>query len=152
MVLPFRRTGVPVFMRNVEKPFSFSCSVMPYDAGSAMRPPAICVLPMCIKPPKKVPAVNTTHVALNSICMAVTQPTTLSPSNFSFTTESCQTCKFGVASIISRHLAIYFNLSLCERGLHMAGPFERLSIRNCTAVASVTMPIKPPRASISLTI
>ena len=34
----------------------------------------------------------------------------------------------------------------------MAGPFDLLSIRNCIAVASVTIPMKPPRASISRTI
>ena len=34
----------------------------------------------------------------------------------------------------------------------MAAPFERLSIRNWTAVRSVMRPVSPPKASISLTI
>ena len=31
-------------------------------------------------------------------------------------------------------------LSHCARGLHIAGPFERLSIRNWSVEASVTIP------------
>ena len=34
----------------------------------------------------------------------------------------------------------------------MAGPFERLSMRNCIVAQSVMRPIRPPRASISRTI
>ena len=34
----------------------------------------------------------------------------------------------------------------------MAGPFDLLSILNCKVHASVTIPVYPPRASISLTI
>ena len=43
-------------------------------------------------------------------------------------------------------------LSHCARGLHIAGPLERLSIRNCSVAASVTRPEYPPRASTSRTI
>ena len=40
----------------------------------------------------------------------------------------------------------------CARGLHIAAPFERLSIRNCMVEWSVIRAIRPPRASISRTI
>ena len=55
-------------------------------------------------------------------------------------------------SRISRQAQMNLPRSHCARGLHMAGPFERLSIRNWMAVRSVTKPMYPPNASISLTI
>ena len=70
----------------------------------------------------------------------------------SSTTWSCQMDRFCVFSSTSRHFQMNFPRSHCARGLHMAGPFERFSIRNCMAVASVTSPVWPPRASISRTI
>ena len=60
--------------------------------------------------------------------------------------------RLSVWSSILFHSVMNFSLSHCALGLQTAGPFERLSIRNCMAVASVTMPICPPNASISLTI
>src|SRR5574344_779651 len=51
-----------------------------------------------------------------------------------------------------RHVRENWILSHWALGLHMAGPFELLSMRNCRALRSATMPVYPPRASISLTI
>ena len=65
---------------------------------------------------------------------------------------SCQMSSRGVASSIWRHFQMNLPRSHWARGLQTAGPFERLSIRNWMAVASVTRPIMPPRASISRTI
>ena len=67
-------------------------------------------------------------------------------------TSSCQIWSPSMCSRIPRQVVMNLARSHCALGLHMAGPFERLSIRNCMAVASVTMPVKPPNASISLTI
>ena len=52
----------------------------------------------------------------------------------------------------SRHFNEKASLSHCARGLHIAGPLERLSIRNWSVAASVTTPVHPPSASISRTI
>ena len=59
-----------------------------------------------------------------------------------------------VGDIFQYSLHAQMNLlrSHCARGLHIAGPLERFSIRNCMAVWSVTNPIYPPKASISRTI
>ena len=55
-------------------------------------------------------------------------------------------------SRILRHSSEKRILSHCARGLHIAGPFERLSMRNWRVVRSVTTPLHPPSASISRTI
>ena len=70
----------------------------------------------------------------------------------SSSTWSCQMSRLAVSSSTLRHCQMNFPRSHCARGLHMAGPLLRLSMRNCMAVASVTRPICPPRASISRTI
>ena len=67
-------------------------------------------------------------------------------------TVSCQICRLGVFSNTSLHAPINLLRSHCARGLHIAGPFERFSIRNWIAVLSVISPICPPSASISRTI
>ena len=172
---PSIRTGVPVFIRPTSKPRSRSCSLTPCEAGSAQRPPSIMVRPTCISPLRKVPLVSTTAFALKVAPSAVLTPTTrgressgpspsaklailatlasICPSSkISSVTESCQRLRFSVFSRIWRHISEKRMRSLCARGLHMAGPFERLSMRNWMAVRSVTIPIIPPRASISLTI
>ena len=151
------RTGVPVFIRSTRKPMSRSCSVIPVDAGSLIRPPGHCVRPTCINPLRNVPAVRMTARAENSAPRAVrTPPTAFPPSDVSSIksslTLSCHMVRWSVFSRILRHRALNLMRSLCARGLHMAGPFERLSILNCNAVSSVTIPIMPPRASISRTI
>ena len=140
---------------------------MPCEAGSAIRPPSIIVRPMCIRPLRNVPLVNTTARAEKVAPRAVFTPVTavffLSPwhsptpplsalEKTSSVTESCQSESPGVFSSMERHISENLMRSDCARGLHIAGPFERLSIRNCMAVRSVTIPIWPPRASISLTI
>ena len=172
-----------------------------------MRPPFTIRRPMCIRPFKNVPAVSTTHGALNSAPQIVFTPTTrfacsplsgfavpFCPSPFgvavlscppscgfpvpscplccgvavpscplccgvaavsstsSSSTWSCQMSKFAVSSSTRRHSQMNFPRSHCARGLHTAGPLLRFSMRNWMAVASVTSPICPPRASISRTI
>ena len=55
-------------------------------------------------------------------------------------------------SSVSRHNSLKRILSHCARGLHMAGPFERFSMRNWIVERSVMIPMRPPKASISRTI
>ncbi len=146
------RTGVPVFMRPVRMPWLAMDSVSPVAAGSAIRPPGTCLRPMCISPLRKVPAVITTHLARSSAPQMVRTPWTSPSATISSFTWSCQMLRLGVFSSISRHAQMNLPLSHCARGLHTAGPLERLSMRNCMEHRSVTMPIMPPSASISRTI
>ncbi len=139
-------------MRSVVKPCSRNCSVRPCEAGSETRPPGSFTGPVCISPFRNVPAVSTTHLALKVTPRQVVTPVTRPFSISRPLTESCQIERFEVFSRIFLHRRENSILSLCERGLHTAGPLERLSIRNCMALSSVTTPIMPPRASISLTI
>jgi len=148
-------------------------SVSRSAAGSAIRPPFTILRPMCISPLRKVPAVSTTHGAWNSAPQMVRTPVTrlvlsgcadvggaagpccdaaTTDSTRSSSTWSCQMSRLAVSSSTLRHCQMNFPRSHCARGLHTAGPFERLSIRNCMAVASVTRPMYPPMASISRTI
>ena len=149
-------TGVPVFIRPASKPSSTSCSVMPCEALSPALPPSALLRPMCISPPRNVPAVRITDLALNSTPIWVRTPTTSTPplvwAVSRWFTESCQRRRLGVFSKTSRQRAEKRALSHCALGLHIAAPFERLSIRNCMVLRSVITPIWPPRASISLTI
>ena len=121
-------------------------------AGSAHRPPATCRRPMCINPRRKVPAVMTTARARSVAPQMVRTPVTSPFSVSTSVTSSCQMCRCSVCSSLCRHVVMNRARSHCARGLHMAGPFERFSIRNCMAVASVTSPIPPPSASTSRTI
>ena len=117
-----------------------------------MRPPGSIVRPTCISPLRKVPAVSTTHLARNVTPQRVTTPVISPFSTRISCTVSCQICRLGMFSRISLHAQMNLLRSHCARGLHMAGPLERFSIRNCMAVWSVTRPVYPPRASISRTI
>ena len=146
------RTGVPVFILPARMPCRVMLSVSPCDAGSAMRPPSTLRRPMCISPPRNVPAVITTQPALSSAPHTVRTPQARPPSTISSVAMSCQMSRPSVRSSSVRHCQMNFPLSHCALGLHTAGPLLRLSIRNCMAVASVTMAVRPPRASISLTI
>ena len=152
MVRSSRRGGVPVFMRPTVKPREANCSVIPRAGGSETRPPGVCTRPTCINPFKNVPAVRMTALALNVMPRAVFTPFTTPPSMINSLTESCHMDRFGVFSSSSRHSRMNCWRSLCERGLHMAGPLLRLSMRNWMLLRSVTMPICPPNASISRTI
>ena len=107
---------------------------------------------MCIRPFKNVPAVITTERAKSSIPHIVRTPIARPSFTISSSTWSWKISKFSVPSSILFHSVMNFSLSHCALGLQTAGPFDRLSIRNCIAVASVTSPICPPKASISLTI
>ena len=127
-------------------------SVRPVAAGSAILPPGNCLLPTCISPLRNVPAVMITVFAVNCAPRRVLTPTAFPSSTMSSMAWSCQMWRFGVLSSTSLQVQMNFPLSHCARGLHMAGPLERLSIRNCTEHRSVTIPICPPSASISLTI
>ena len=152
MVRSSRRGGVPVFMRPTVKPSCASCSVMPLAGGSETRPPGVCTLPTCIRPLRKVPAVRITALALKVSPRAVLTPFTTPPSITNSSTESCHMYKLGVFSSTFLHSRMNCWRSLCERGLHIAGPLLRLSILNWMLERSVTIPIWPPRASISRTI
>ena len=165
------RTGVPVFIRAERMPWRVMLSVKWGTAGSAIRPPGTIFLPMCIKPFRKVPQVMMTAFALISAPQIVLTPTTCLVCSPTWRSEcgaqccatatsstsnssawSCQMSRLGVASKTERHFQMNFPLSHWARGLQTAGPFERFSIRNWMAVASVTNPIWPPKASISRTI
>ena len=141
IVRPSMRTGVPVFMRSVAKPNSRNCSVIPWLAGSEMRPPCIFTGPMCMSPLRNVPAVSTTALARNSTPTDVRTPHTTPSSMSRWSTESCHMYRLGVFSTVLRHSSMKRIRSACARGLHMAGPLLRLSIRNCIEARSVTMPI-----------
>ena len=100
--------------------------------------------------------VRMTARAVNSTPMRVVRPVTrgCSPevSKVRLTAASCHRARRSVCSASRRHRREKRALSHCARGLHMAGPFERLSMRNCIVAQSVMRPIRPPRASISRTI
>ena len=65
---------------------------------------------------------------------------------------SCQKSTLGFRSSNIRHSVANNIRSFWVRGDHIAGPFERLSIRNWMALLSLTIPEPPPKASISRTI
>ena len=126
--------------------------MIPKLLGSDILPPSICVFPKWSKPFKKVPLVSITAFACISTPSKVFTPVTSPSFITNSTTVSCQISKFGVSVKIFTHSSIKRFLSLWLRGLHIAGPLLRLSIRNWIALLSVTIPICPPIASISLTI
>ena len=150
------RAGVPVFIRPTSNPSSRRLSVMPCEAASPARPPSALRSPQCINPLRKVPAVRMTASARNSTPIRVRTPTMRGePSRFSMMSSfaaSCQIKRLGVCSNSLRHSRVKSSLSHCARGLHIAAPFERLSIRNWMVERSVMRAIQPPRASISRTI
>ena len=146
------RTGVPVFMRATRMPWRAMLSEKWWTAGSAMRPPSTILCPICISPLRKVPAVTTIALAWISIPHKVLIPNTLESFTSNSSAWSWRMSRSGIWSRVVRHSKIYFSRSHWARGLHMAGPLDRLSIRNCIAVASVMCPISPPKASISRTI
>ena len=84
--------------------------------------------------------------------MFVLTPHTLFLFTISSTTISCQKSMFFNFSSSILHISAKRILSLWHLGLHMAGPFDLLSILNCTIVWSEIMPERPPNASTSLTI
>ena len=140
-------------MRADSMPSLLMLSVRKAAAGSAQRPPLTLRRPMCISPRRKVPAVNTTALAINVAPQMVRTPLTAPSALVRISvTSSCQMWRFSVFSSRRRHSVMKRARSHWARGLHMAGPFERLSMRNCMAQASVTSPICPPKASISRTI
>ena len=83
------------------------------------------------------------------IPIPVVTPTTLSSSTRRPVHMSCQKSTFLFDSSNKRHSSAKRIRSLCTRGDHMAGPFDMLSILNCMALLSVTIPDPPPKASIS---
>ena len=146
------RTGVPVFMRCTLMPCAAMEAVRNVAAGSEQRPPATIFRPMCMSPLRKVPAVTTAQRQRNSAPHTVRTPQTWPSATKISATSSCQMSRFSVFSSVFRHSAMKRMRSHWARGLHMAGPFERFSMRNCIVAASVTRPICPPSASISRTI
>ena len=121
-------------------------------AGSAHLPPGTLRLPTCMSPLRNVPAVMTTAFALSVTPHTVSTPTASPFSTSSSQASSCQMSRLSVWSSCVRHSQMNLPRSHCALGLHTAGPFPRLSMRNCIDVASVTSPILPPSASISRTI
>ena len=146
------RTGVPVFILAWRMPWHVILSVRCGTAGSDILPPGTWRRPMCISPLRKVPAVMTMLRARSSAPQMVLMPLASPCSTISSSAWSCQMSRLGVLSSTRRHSQMNFSRSHCALGLHTAGPFERLSMRNCIAVASVTSAMLPPRASISRTI
>ena len=151
-LLPSIRGGVPVFIRPLSNPSPTNCSVIPVEDLSPALPPPNFFSPMCISPFKKVPFVKTTALALISEPSAVSTPTHLPPSTMIPVTESCQKSSPSVFSSMERQAEAKWYLSFCVRGLHIAGPLDRLSILNWMALSSLINPLYPPRASTSRTI
>ena len=143
---------MPVFIRFLRIPQRVILSVKLCTDGSAHRPPSTCRLPICIRPFRNVPAVITTERAKSSIPQIVRIPIAHPSFTISSSAWSWKMSRLSVLSSILFHSVMNFSLSHCALGLQTAGPFDRLSMRNCIAVASVTSPICPPKASISLTI
>ena len=84
--------------------------------------------------------------------MRVFTPFTSSFSRMICWTESCQKSTFLFSSNAQRHSSANLILSDWHLGDHIAGPFDRFSIRNCIMVLSEMIPDMPPNASISRTI
>ena len=103
-------------------------------------------------PERKVPAVRITARASKYTPSAVSTPCTLPSWISRWVTVSCHRSRLGSSSSSSRQASMKRWRSLCARGLHIAGPLLRLSMRNWIAVRSVMSPIRPPSASISRTI
>ncbi len=157
MLRPSTRGGVPVFMRPDSKPKVASCSVIPYAAFSPERPPPNCFSPMCITALRKVPLVSTTDRHGMTLPMPVRTPVTRTLPSFPVSvsrpvTVSWRKWTLGVCSSFFRQVCAKSSRSFCVRGLHMAGPLLRFSIRNWTVLISLTIPEYPPSASISRTI
>ena len=147
------RTGVPVFILCTVMPFPAIEAESRVAAGSEHRPPGTIFRPMCIRPLRKVPAVTMAQRQLKVAPHMVVTPQTFPCASVSISAaSSCQMSRFMVFSSVFRHSLMNFMRSHCARGLHMAGPLERFSMRNCMVAASVTRPMWPPRASISRTI
>ena len=96
--------------------------------------------PIWIFPFKKVPAVRMTEQAWISAPQSVLTPTTLLFSKRRDVTVSCLISKFPTDSKVCLQAEENCHMSHCARGLHMAGPFERFNIRNCSAAWSVMIP------------
>ncbi len=79
-------------------------------------------------------------------------PFTTSSSTSSDSTESCQKSTLAFCSKAQRHSSANRARSDWQRGDHIAGPFERLSILNWIIVLSEIIPDIPPSASTSRTI
>ena len=139
-------------MRAALIPWRVTLSVKWRTAGSAQRPPSTIRRPTCMSPLRNVPAVTTTLLAWNSTPQTVRTPTASPFSTNSSSAWSCQMSRPSMLSSVSRHFQMNLPRSHWARGLQTAGPLPRLSMRNWMAVASVTCPISPPKASISRTI
>ena len=139
-------------MRPASKPSATSEPVKPSAEGSEIRPPPKCFSPMWITPPRNVPLVSTTASPHASTPSEVRTPCTAPSRTKTSVTVSANKSNPPVCSSSMRHCCEKRYLSHCARGLHIAGPLERLSILNWIIVRSVTMPEYPPSASTSRTI
>ena len=145
------RGGVPVFIRPTERPCAAKMADKPFEGNSPSLPPSAISVPTNSRPSRKVPAVRITALAPNSAPMPRRTPEICDSRKVISTTESCQMSKPQVFSRTYRQFSEKLRLSHWARGLHIAGPFDRLSILNWMVEASVTIPEQPPKASISRT-
>jgi len=129
-LLPSTLALVPVFSLSTSKPSSLSCSLSPREAGSPDLPPDIVLKPTCISPLRNVPFVSITASARNSVPKVVVTPFTTPSSMIMPLASSCHIARFSVCSRSFRHSLLNSILSHCARGLHMAGPLLRFSMRN----------------------
>ncbi|MBA7571743.1 hypothetical protein ES708_13511 [subsurface metagenome] len=150
--LPSILAGVPVFILPTSNPISFNCFDKPYEAGSDALPPIFLTFPTYIIPFINVPLVIMTLFPFITVPIFVFTPTALLFFTTISSTVSCQKSSFSILSSFSLQTFENFILSFCALGLHIAGPFDLLSILNCIMLSSVTIPLYPPKASISLII
>ena len=104
------------------------------------------------RPDRKVPAVRITARDLKIAPVCVRTPQIFEFSKRKEVEKSAYISNLQLLSRILRQHSENWILSHCARGLHIAGPFDRLSIRNWRVLRSVTTPVHPPSASISRTI
>ena len=105
-----------------------------------------------MEPFKNVPLFRTTALDCIITPIAVFTPATFPFSTITSFTTSCQKSKFSIFSSFFLQVELNNALSHCARGLHIAGPLDLFKSLYCMALISVTSPVSPPRASISLTI
>ena len=152
MVRASIRTGVPVLSLLVLTPQLFSWSDKTKEALSPILPPEKLTSPTWILPLRNVPLVRITFLAVKDFPNWVFTPDTDCPSISNSVTVSWRRWRLGVCSITYFQYKEKAVLSHWARGLHIAGPLDRFSIRYWIMVWSVTIPDIPPKASISLTI
>ena len=106
---------------------------------------------MKILPSMNVPVVRTTVLDVIVHPRSVFTPDACPFSERISITVSMKIWRWGVPSSVSLASLEYVNLSACARGAWTAGPLLLFSILIWIIEASISCPISPPSASISLT-